>query len=615
MNHRKIEIELSERKDPSIRRWPCTVSTETPVARRDAYGEAFSEILSHAPGAVDLSRAPLPVLEGHNRAALNIGVVEDLRLDGAKLRGTLVLGASKRAEELAADIDARIVRNLSVGYTIAKETRDEKKRTITADRWIPYEVSLVSCPADTSAGINRSSAMNEETEAGGSEGTETNPSAEVLAERARAAEIRKIVKRAKLGDEMADSLIERGVSLADARVDILDKLAERSDAIKTDGHIRVPIGFDGVEFSDRAAVMGAPGDDFQRAATDALLMRAGIPVKAPHAAARDVSPRVLDIARTCLSRAGKSAGGWLRGSSAAKIIERAQTTSDFPAILGGSLNAAIRNGYENEPSTHRLWVRPVQVTDFRDQVRPILGSAPSLAPVLEHGEYTNGNLSDDSTSYKVTKFGRVVELSWESLTNDDLFAFMRLQPALGQAARRAEADAVYAILAANTGAGPAMQDGTNLFHSTHGNLTSAGAFDAALLGAGRALLRKMTALGGGYLALQPKAWIVPVERETAAEVVISNATRAVVSEKATPEWISSLQLVAEPRLANTAAFLAADNSQIDTIELGLLEENLSGPTIEQIEDPRKDCFAWKVRHVFGSKALDWRGLVRMPISG
>lgn len=201
------------------------------------------------------------------------------------------------------------------------------------------------------------------------------------------------------------------------------------------------------------------------------------------------------------------------------------------------------------------------------------------------------------------------------LVNDDLFAFLRMQPALGQAARRAEADQVYALFAANSGAGPAMQDGVNLFNSAHGNLTSSGAFDAALLGAGRALLRKMTALGGGYLALQPKAWIVPVERETAAEVIIANAARATMAEKSTPAWIASLQLVAEPRLANTAAFLAAGYDQVDGVELGVLEENLGGPTIEQIEDSRKDVRAWKVRHVFGVKALDWRGLVRMPISG
>jgi hypothetical protein len=38
---------------------------------------------------------------------------------------------------------------------------------------------------------------------------------------------------------------------------------------------------------------------------------------------------------------------------------------------------------------------------------------------------------------------------------------------------------------------------------------STGAFDAALLGAGRTLLRQQTALGGGQLALAPRFLVVP----------------------------------------------------------------------------------------------------------
>jgi phage major head subunit gpT-like protein len=205
-------------------------------------------------------------------------------------------------------------------------------------------------------------------------------------------------------------------------------------------------------------------------------------------------------------------------------------------------------------------------------------------------------------------------LTWEVLVNDCLQAFLRIQPALGQAARRKEADIVYALFAQNGGAGPAMQDGTNLFHANHTNLVTAGAFDAALLGAGRTLLRKQTALGGGYLSLVPRFLLVPPEREIAAEALLANATRRVTVEKTTPEWIANLELVVEPRLANTAAFLAADSAQIDTVELGLLEENMSGPVIEQEEEFRRDVARWKVKHVAGAKALDWRGLVKLPIT-
>lgn len=69
-----------------------------------------------------------------------------------------------------------------------------------------------------------------------------------------------------------------------------------------------------------------------------------------------------------------------------------------------------------------------------------------------------------------------------------------------------------------------------------------------------------------------------------------------------------------PRLANTAAYLAADAAQIDTVELGLLEENMNGPMIQEDREFVRDIIRWKCRHVFGPKVLDWRGLVKMPIS-
>jgi phage major head subunit gpT-like protein len=303
--------------------------------------------------------------------------------------------------------------------------------------------------------------------------------------------------------------------------------------------------------------------------------------------------------------------------STERLIERAMTTSDFPEILKDGIGKAIRQGYETEPSSHRAWVRTVGVRDFKDQLRPILGSAPELEKVLEHGEYHEGSLTEDSTSYKVEKFGRIVALTWETLVNDDLGAFLRVQPALGQAARRKEADTVYALFALNAAAGPVMQDGTALFHSTHGNLTSAGSLDAALLGAGRTLLRKQTAVGGGYLALTPRFLIVPPDHEDATERLISAAGRLVVDAAANvvTQWIGGLELVVEPRLASGAIYLAAGSDQIDTFELGLLGENEDGPTIIEDREFVIDIIRWKVRHVFGVKALDWRGLVKMPISG
>jgi hypothetical protein len=72
----------------------------------------------------------------------------------------------------------------------------------------------------------------------------------------------------------------------------------------------------------------------------------------------------------------------------------------------------------------------------------------------------------------------------------------------------------------------------------------------------------------------------------------------------------------EAELQQRRHHLAADSSQIDTIELGLLEENFSGgPTIVQEETFVSDIHSWKIRHTAGAKCLDYRGLVKLDLSG
>ena len=129
------------------------------------------------------------------------------------------------------------------------------------------------------------------------------------------------------------------------------------------------------------------------------------------------------------------------------------TTSDFPLILADSVGKAIRNGYETSPRRIARGCGRSRVKDFKAQPRPILGSAPGLAAGARAGEYTEGPMDEDSATYAVAKFGRIVALTWETLVNDDLGAFLRVQPAMGQAARRKEADDVYALFALNAAPG------------------------------------------------------------------------------------------------------------------------------------------------------------------
>jgi ATP-dependent Clp endopeptidase proteolytic subunit ClpP len=364
-----------------------------------------------------------------------------------------------------------------------------------------------------------------------------------------------------------------------------------------------------------ATAGGGRQDDFVQAASDALAIRAGVRIEKPHPGTRDVQGMGLaEIVRACVMRSGRGFGNESHGA----MVRAAMSTSDFPAILENTLGKALRTGFETEPATFEAWTRKVMVPDFKPQSRPILGSAPSLLRVPEGGEYTYGSLTDDkSVPYSVGKFGRLVQFTWEALVNDDLGAFLRMTQALGQAAARAEGDAVYTTFSENGGDGPVMQDGVNLFNAAHGNLVSAAAdITADALGAARVLLRRQTASGGGVLNLPPRFLLVAPEHEQAAEVLLASAARAIsqgADNALVPAWLARLEVVVEARLDGSAFYLLTGPESVDTFERAWIDAD-NGPVIAEEDGFKDDTKTYKVRHVFGGRWLDWRGAVKVPIS-
>ncbi|MEM8491307.1 MAG: phage major capsid protein [Pseudomonadota bacterium] len=147
-----------DRKQANGAIFPATLTTSDPVRRDFGYEVLDMERL-------DLSRAPFPLIEGHDQSRLNIGVVENVRVEGDRLRGDIRLGSSDRAREVADDIRAGIVTGISVGYEVSEPTRGGDRDGVEIYRFAAQilEVSLVAVPADKRAGINRSkSTMSEQ---------------------------------------------------------------------------------------------------------------------------------------------------------------------------------------------------------------------------------------------------------------------------------------------------------------------------------------------------------------------------------------------------------------------------------------------------------------------
>lgn len=126
------------------------------------------EILGHNADEVDLTRlasGTAALLVDHDFRD-QVGVIESAALDGTKGRATVRFGNSARAQEILQDVKDRIRLNVSVGYFVNRVEmitagKGDELSTYRVTSWEPYEISIVSVPADIHAGIGRESSPHQ----------------------------------------------------------------------------------------------------------------------------------------------------------------------------------------------------------------------------------------------------------------------------------------------------------------------------------------------------------------------------------------------------------------------------------------------------------------------
>lgn len=131
-------------------------SSEEPVERW--FG---MEILGHKKGQIELGRLRngAPLLLNHDPDK-QIGVIENVTVGGDRVgRAVVRFGKGVLATEVFNDVVDGVRGKSSVGYVIhdlkLEEAKDDGPSTYRATSWEPYEVSIVSVPADDTVGIGR----------------------------------------------------------------------------------------------------------------------------------------------------------------------------------------------------------------------------------------------------------------------------------------------------------------------------------------------------------------------------------------------------------------------------------------------------------------------------
>jgi HK97 family phage major capsid protein/HK97 family phage prohead protease len=114
-----------------------------------------NEILEHTRESVDLSRLKdgAPLLWNHDSDKV-LGVVRGASIKNKRGYADVEFSRNEFASQVWDDISRGILRNVSVGYQI--KDLEQRGEDYVATNWEPYEVSIVSIPADNSVGVGRS---------------------------------------------------------------------------------------------------------------------------------------------------------------------------------------------------------------------------------------------------------------------------------------------------------------------------------------------------------------------------------------------------------------------------------------------------------------------------
>ena len=651
------------------------VASELPVIRFDWWeGEYYNETL--AMEGVDLSGAKngIPLLNSHNRwDAMKdvLGTTSDLHVEGDKLVGTRRF--STTAEKAFTLAREGHLRGQSVGYRVEKSTwlkpgekatifgrefenKDKNLRLRVATKWSPVEDSIVIMPADHTTGMrsaegaqptehteDNNSIDNRKNDAGdgtsgiaATENTQTKeqtkmaeenktlaPSqqpaattaapvadngeekrAATAAERSRQKEIRDMCARFQIGDELCDKLLDDGTDVNEARKAVMDELDKRSKKNE------VPPA--GQHVTGQRDYIDQVIDPL----ADAMCVRGGVTIpedKLHKDHKQFTAMSIRDICLNLLLQRGESPN--IMRLTTGEVFNRAIATGDLPVLLKSTAQRSLMAGWEYQDETYEQWTGTGGTNDLREKTVAHGLANFQLKEVREGQDYEYADMSEESLSFRVAKYGRMIAFTEEASINDDLDQITIYPEEMGRACRALEAELAYNYLINN----PDGPDGTALFSSTHKNLASAGAkpteasIDAALLA-----MSVQKDASGKLIRVVPRVGVFPAAWKSTVDKLLNtefwNDANAAATQKNTAYRVLG-KLVFEPRL--DAAF---EGSNLPWFIIGQENKGVCIVHLRGYEKPQMtteksfniDGFRAKIRHFCGSYVASHQALYKNP---
>ncbi len=631
--YRKLSLNKDNKPvtlDETTRSFEITISTDTPIAEMDyRTGDVIDTVI--VPEGIEVpANGQVPYVDSHDRFSVDnqLGSVREIRVEGSSLVGRTFYAdddKSDRAYRLA--LGGHLTDN-SIGAAILEATRLDENETatfhgreytgplkvITKSRMI--EVSAVAVGADPGAKnraaqfeqpqtkkteVEETKRMSEENKEAKAENVERTVQVDADAikrqaievERTRVADIAGIARECGLDNEFISQVKEESVE--DFRKRALTAVVEKTK--------EVPV-------STPVTITEDAVDKFRSAASDAVLLKAGL-LETDSAERMQIAKEVAgyslgELARKSLEVRGEKGSGTLED-----VFARSLATSDFPILTSNLANKSIKQGWDMADETYETWVDTNgSVSDYKTQTKARAGEFSDLEEVKEGEEYKYGSRPEESESFQLAKYGKLLSFTREMLINDDLSELTDSARAMGEAARGKLGDLCYNVLIGNA----AMGDNIALFNAGHGNIGTGGVPNATTMGEALKLMAYQKDIGGKRrLNIKPSYLLAPAALQGTTEEFFQAKQWADASTDATRPniYYNQVQRVYETRLddADPAQWYLAANR--NTVQLAFLNGQ-KAPYLERQDEFKRDAINHKVRIEAVAWAQNWKGLFQNP---
>lgn len=575
------------------------------------------------------------LLFNHDRDKV-IGKIERAWLEDNRAYADVTFDDDEFAEGVFNKVKSGTLRGVSVGYRVGEYTEVRKDNKYAegriqgpcyvASKWEPYEISIVSVPADATVGVNRSLndfnvvSMIQEKEISEMEGNQNQinevgtdqqrqgevpngtPSATPVAgaevpqdnargaeavlraieeERARVSNISELCRH--FGVDAAE-YINNGTSLSDAQRSVLAIVNERN----------IPTA--NIQMGEQEE------DKYRDAMSDAILLRGGVQLENVAPGAQDLrGMRVRSMIEEVLAREGVPN---VHRMGEEELLRAALTgTSSLPGILSAAANKSMEKGYQAAQTTFEQFTAVGSNTDFKEATRYRLSEAGSLLEIKENGEFVQDELTEGSAKTKVLTYGRSFSFTRQMLVNDDLGALTRIPSLYAAQAKRGINRLVYKALAEAK------------LTAKDGNLAATGAaLSLATINEARQAMRKQKNLRGEeFLNITPKYLIVPTNSEfLARQLLTSTSDPNATHYGVTNPLMGSLQIITDAELDaldTDAYYFLADQMLLNTIEVTYLNGN-QRPVIESQVAFDTLGIRYRIYMDYGVTVVDTKGIYK-----